>query len=134
MKRNFLFFYIILISLHFFYIFNIFCIIITPSLRRCITILNIYKKIKIREKLIIIIKLINKDLDKENDFNEKDSKDNILFKTIKLFSNKEPLFDSLNNKELKLPSPPPLRRSQRVPFGEWVSLSPMSCKILINRL
>ena len=32
--------------------------------------LNIYKKIKVRERLVIIIKLINKDLDKENNFDE----------------------------------------------------------------
>ena len=85
-----------------------------PLLRRRITILNIRKKIKTREKLITTIKLINKDLNEENDSNKEDSENNILFKTIELFFDKKPLSDSSNNKKLKLPFSPSLRRSQRV--------------------
>ena len=64
--------------------------------------LNIHKKIKIYKKLIITIKLTGEDSDKKNNFNKKDFKNNILFKIIKFFFNKESLFNSLNNKELKL--------------------------------
>ena len=64
--------------------------------------LNIHKKIKIYKKSVTTIKPINKDLNKKNDSNKKDSKNNILFKIIKFFFNKKPLFNSLNNKKLKL--------------------------------
>ena len=73
-----------------------------PLLRRYIIILNIYKKIKTRKKSITTIKSINKNLNKKNNSDEEDFKNNILFKIIKLFSGKEPSFNSLNNKELKL--------------------------------
>ena len=79
-----------------------------PLLRRYITTLNIYKKIKARKKLIITIKLINKNLDKENNLNKKNFKNNILFKIIKFFFNKKLLSNNLNNKELKLSSLFPL--------------------------
>ena len=46
--------------------------------------LDIYKKIKARERLIIIIKFIGEDLNEGDNFNEEDFKDNI-FKIIKLF-------------------------------------------------
>ena len=71
-------------------------------LRRCIIALNIHKKIKTCEKSIITIKPTDEDLDKKNDLNEEDSKNNILLKIIKLFFNKKPSFDSLNDKKLKL--------------------------------
>ena len=74
-------------------------------LRQYITALNICKKIKTCERSITTIKPTNKNLD-ENDFNKKNSKNNILFKIIKLFFNKEPSFDNLDNKKLKLPSSP----------------------------
>ena len=57
---------------------------------------------KTRKRLIIIIKLTNKNLNKKSNSNKKDSKNNILLKIIKLFFNKKPSFNSLNNKELKL--------------------------------
>ena len=65
--------------------------------------LNIRKKIKTHKKLIITIKLTSEDLDEKNNLNEEDFKNNILFKIIKLFFNKEPSFNSLNDEELKLP-------------------------------
>ena len=80
--------------------------------------LNIYKKIKICKRLIITIKLTDKNLDEKNNFNKKDFKNNILSKIIKFFFDKKPLFNSLNNKELKLSFPLPLRRSQRIPFNK----------------
>ena len=63
--------------------------------------MNIYKKIKARERLITTIKPINKNSDKENNSDKEGFKDNIS-KIIKFFSNKKPLFDSLDNKKLKL--------------------------------
>ena len=64
---------------------------------------------KAHKRLVIIIKSISKDLNEKDDFNKEDFKNNI-FKIIKLFSNKEPLFNSLNNKKLKLLSLPFLHR------------------------
>ena len=64
--------------------------------------LDIYKKMKARKRLIIIIKLINKDLDEKDNFDKKDSKNNILFEIIEFFYGKEPLFNSLDDEELKL--------------------------------
>ena len=75
-----------------------------------ITILNICKEIKTYKKSITTIKPTGKDSDKENISDKEDSKNNMLFKTIKLFFGKESLFNSLNNEKLKLPSLPPLRR------------------------
>ena len=87
-------------------------------LKQRITILDIHKKIKARKRLVTIIKLINKDLNEEDNLNKKDSKDNILFKTIKLSSNKKPLSDNSNNEKLKLSFSPPLYRSQYIPPGK----------------
>ena len=66
---------------------------------------------KIHKRSVIIIKSTNKDSDEKNNLNKKDSKNNILPKTIKLFFNKKPSSNSLNNKKLKLPFLPSLHHS-----------------------
>ena len=53
------------------------------------------------KKLVIIIKSTGEDSDKKNNSNKEDF-ENSIFKIIKLFFNKEPSFNNLNNKELKL--------------------------------
>ena len=67
--------------------------------------LNICKKIKIYKKSVTIVKLADENLNKKNNFNKKNFKNNI-FKIIKLFFNKKPSSNSLNNKKLKLPFSP----------------------------
>ena len=116
-ERNFSFFCTIPISPHSFHISNTLRIIMAPPRRR-MTALDIRKEMKARERSVTTVEPTGEDSD-EDDSDEEDSEDGMLPETIELSSGKEPSSDSSDDEELKLPSPPPLRRSQRVPPGEW---------------